>query len=55
MTDEEFSVFSELAGAYRILREAYHHDMHHETVPKNALQERVAEIIAQHQSATLHP
>lgn len=55
MTDEEFRVFSELAEAYRIIREAYHHDMHREQPPSNALQERVGEIIAAHSVSVPRP
>jgi hypothetical protein len=45
MTEVERQVFEELANAYRILREAYYHDMRREEPPANALQVRVREIL----------
>jgi hypothetical protein len=46
MTYTEREVFTDLANAYRILREAYHHDMHKQPPAANALQIRVAGILA---------
>ena len=45
MTDHELDVFRALADAYRIIREAYYHDMHKEQPAKNELQEAVAEVL----------
>ena len=48
MNNEELSVFTDLAEVYRILREAYHHDIHREAPALNDLQLRVREMIAKH-------
>ena len=50
LTKEEIGIFAHLAEAYRILREAYWHDMHKEEPPKNDLQIRVDAVL---QSAIL--
>lgn len=46
MTQVERKAFEELADAYRILREAYHRDMHRESPPLSDLQIRVQAILA---------
>jgi hypothetical protein len=46
LSKEAKAVFTELFEAYRILREAYHHDMHREPPADNALQIRVRELLA---------
>lgn len=47
MTSEQHYVLAELAEAYRILREAYHHAMGREPPALNPLQERVQHVLAQ--------
>jgi hypothetical protein len=46
MTTAEIKLVRELADAYRILREAYHHGMHKEAPAKNDLQIRVDSLLA---------
>lgn len=46
MTMDERQTIEELANAYRLLREAYHHDMHKEPPAMNALQIRVQTMLA---------
>jgi hypothetical protein len=48
MTQEEMKLVAELADAYRILREAYHHDMHKEPPAKTDLQKRIDGLLAAH-------
>lgn len=42
----ERQLLEELANAYRIIREAYHHDMHREPPAMNTLQIRIQDLLS---------
>jgi hypothetical protein len=46
MTPTERRIFRKLIDAYRIIRGAYHHDMHHEAPSMNDLQAEAERILA---------
>lgn len=48
ITPTEYKLIEDLAEAYRIMRAAYHHDMHREPPAMNDLQIRVRAFLDTH-------
>ena len=55
MTRTEARLVQSLLDAYRVLREAYHHDMHREAPAKTDLEIQIAKLLARQPQNTHLP